>query len=296
MPATAATASSSPPSRASCTPSPTTRKRPKRKSSSTCATAWPTTTTPTRKGFLGLAFHPKFKQNGEFFVFYTRKTPKLTNVVSRFRVTKDDPNQADPASEEELLRFTKPFWNHDGGTICFGPDGYLYVFHGDGGSANDPYDNGQNLKTLLGKILRIDVNKKDDGKRYAVPKDNPFVDHKDAAPEIWAYGLRNVWRMAFDRKTGQLWAADVGQNLYEEIDLITKGGNYGWNRREGLHPFGARGTGPQAGLHRADLGIPSRRRQVDHRRHGLSRQTPAGTGGRLSLRRLRHRQTLGPAL
>ena len=197
------------------------------------------------EGFLGMAFHPQFKQNGELFVFYTRKTPKLTNVVSRFRLAKDDPTRADPASEQELLRFTKPFWNHDGGTIVFRPDGYLYVFHGDGGSANDPYDNGQNLKTLLGKVLRIDVDKKDDGKHYAVPKDNPFVDHKDAAPEIWAYGLRNVWRMAFDRKTGQLWAADVGQNLYEEINLITKGGNYGWNRREGLHPFGARGTGPR---------------------------------------------------
>ncbi len=200
------------------------------------------------EGFLGLAFHPRYKSNGHFFVFYTPKKDKLVNVLSRFRVRADDPDRADPDSEEVLLRIKRPFWNHDGGTLCFGPDGYLYVALGDGGSANDPFNNAQNLKTLLGKVLRLDVDRKDDGKPYAVPKDNPFVGRKDALPEIWAYGLRNVWRMAFDRKTGKLWAGDVGQDLYEEINILTAGGNFGWKLREGLHPFGATGVGPRADL------------------------------------------------
>jgi glucose/arabinose dehydrogenase len=194
------------------------------------------------QGVLGLAFHPKYKENGEFFVYYSVRQPLLTTVISRFKVSKDDPNKADPASEEEIWRLTHPFWNHKGGTIVFGPDGYLYIGLGDGGAANDPHGNGQNLKTQLGSILRIDVDNKDDGKAYAIPKDNPFVGKGDAAPEIYAYGVRNIWRMAFDKKTGLLWAADVGQDIWEEIDIIKKGGNYGWNLREGMHKFGRRGV------------------------------------------------------
>jgi hypothetical protein len=188
------------------------------------------------EGFLGMAFHPRFKATGEVFVFYTPKAEKNANVVARFRLSKDDPTKFDPDSEEVVLKYTnRPFWNHDGGTIGFGPDGFLYVAHGDGGAGNDPFDNGQKLSSWFGKILRIDIDAKADGKNYSIPKDNPFVGVKDARPEIYALGLRNVWRFSFDRKTGKLWAADVGQNLFEEINLIEKGGNYGW----------ARGAGPR---------------------------------------------------
>ncbi|OAI53921.1 glucose dehydrogenase [Planctomyces sp. SCGC AG-212-M04] len=197
------------------------------------------------QGFLGLAFHPKFKQNGEFFIYYTSSKiqPKEGKaapcIVSRFKVSKDDPNKGDPNSEEQLLNIEQPFWNHDGGTICFGPDGFLYVALGDGGAADDPFRNGQNTNAILGKILRIDVDKKENGKNYGIPKDNPFAGASGGLPEIFAYGFRNPWRIAFDRKTGHLWAADVGQNLWEEIDIVKLGGNYGWNFREGTKPFGS---------------------------------------------------------
>jgi quinoprotein glucose dehydrogenase len=200
------------------------------------------------EGLLGFAFHPKYRENGEFYLYYTTRDAEHTSVVSRFKVSGGDPDRADPSSEEELMRIPQPFWNHNGGTVCFGPDGYLYIGLGDGGSANDPQGNGQNLNTWLGSILRIDVDRKDEGLAYGVPKDNPFVGKGDARPEIYAYGLRNVWRMEFDRETGTLWAGDVGQNLWEEIDIITKGGNYGWAVRESAHAFGPSGSGPKPEL------------------------------------------------
>jgi quinoprotein glucose dehydrogenase len=188
------------------------------------------------EGLLGLAFHPKYKQNGEFFVHYTAKSPPHTTIISRFKVSKD-PNQADANSEEVLFTFTHPYWNHKGGNLAFGPDGYLYISLGDGGLANDPHSNGQNLKTPLGKLLRIDIDHKDPGLAYAIPKDNPFIGKDGARGEIYALGLRNVWGMSFDPVTKLYWAADVGQNLWEEINIIQKGGNYGWSVRESFHKF-----------------------------------------------------------
>jgi len=179
------------------------------------------------QGLLGLAFHPDFTNNGFFYVNYTKQGGDT--VIARFTASG---NMTDPNSEVRLLEVAQPFPNHNGGALAFGPDSYLYVGLGDGGDGGDPLGNGQNLNTLLGKILRIDVNS---GERYGVPPDNPFGN------EIWAYGLRNPWRFSFDALTGDLWIGDVGQGDYEEVDFVpagTPGGiNFGWNRYEGMHDF-----------------------------------------------------------
>ena len=186
-------------------------------------------------GLLSIVFDPKFADTHQFFLYYTANKP-LRSELTRFDV---DPATGMPVlkSAKVFLEVKQPYSNHNGGTVLFGPDGMLYLSLGDGGAANDPHGNGQNMSALLGKIIRIDVRRSEGGEPYAIPSDNPFVDNPKAAPEIWATGLRNVWRMSFDRKTGQLFAGDVGQNAYEEVDLIVKGGNYGWNPREGLHAF-----------------------------------------------------------
>jgi len=189
------------------------------------------------EGLLGVAFHPDFADNGQVFLHYSAARPKR-NVLSRFTVL-DDGVTLDTDNEEVLFEIEQPFWNHNGGMIDFGPDGYLYLALGDGGAGGDPFGNGQKLSNLFSTIIRIDVDNTDDerGTAYAIPEDNPFLDNEEAKPEIYAYGLRNVWRFSFDRETGTLWAGDVGQGAWEEIDIIMPGRNYGWNIREGEHAY-----------------------------------------------------------
>jgi glucose/arabinose dehydrogenase len=183
------------------------------------------------EGLIGLAFHPKYDQNGFFYVNYTVLG---ANVIARF-VKKSGSNAADPASEQQVLRISQPFRNHNGGGLVFGPDGMLYGGIGDGGSGNDPFDNGQKKTNLLGTIFRIDVDKPGGGRNYGIPTDNPFVGEGGGVrEEIWAYGLRNPWRISFDGATGWLWIGDVGQKAWEEIDIAKKGGlNFGWRIMEG---------------------------------------------------------------
>jgi len=190
----------------------------------------------SERGLLGLAFHPVYIESGYFYVNYTDLNGNT--VIARFSVSADSSDQADPNSETRLLAVQQPYANHNGGMMTFGPDGYLYLGLGDGGSGGDPQGNGQALNTLLGKILRIDVN---GGSPYAIPPSNPFVNETGKKPEIWAYGLRNPWRFSFDRLTSDLYIGDVGQNQWEEIDYLPAGSpggaNFGWNYFEGSHPY-----------------------------------------------------------
>jgi glucose/arabinose dehydrogenase len=210
----------------------------------------------TAVGLLSLAFHPGFKTNGLSYVCYSQQNSNQTGlfhwrtVISEFKVSSADPDRADPASERVLLEAPEPFNSNQGGQLSFGPDGFLYAALGDGGSNDDPFNNGQNPASLLAKMLRIDINTRStvgSGKKqkelpYGIPADNPWVGEPDmgslgARKEVYAWGLRNVWRYSWDQKTGDLWGGDVGEGLWEEVDLIVKGGNYGWCVREGAHHF-----------------------------------------------------------
>ena len=194
----------------------------------------------SEQGLLGLAFHPDYSNNGYFYVYYIDNNENTQ--LSRFSVSDTDPNVADPDSEFKILDANQPFWNHNGGCIKFGPDGYLYISLGDGGSGGDPLDYGQNRQTFLGKMLRIDV---DNGDPYSIPADNPFAMDDFTLDEIWSLGLRNVWRFSFDAVTGDMWMGDVGQSDWEEIDFqpasSTGGENYGWRCYEANHIFNTAG-------------------------------------------------------
>ena len=190
----------------------------------------------TEEGLLGLAFHPDYSENGYFYVNYTDYGPRR-NVIARYSVSSDNPNQANYESALIIMEVNQPYSNHNGGQTSFGPDGYLYIAFGDGGSSGDPLDNGQDLSTLLATIVRIDVDNPSNTLNYGIPSDNPFINYNNARPEIYAYGLRNMWRFSWDPITGYLWGADVGQNSYEEIDIIESGLNYGWNTMEANHCF-----------------------------------------------------------
>ncbi len=226
------------------------------------------------RGLLGLAFHPKFKENGRFFVNYT-KLKEDSTIIAEYKVSASDPEVADPTEKIIMGPIPQPQWNHNGGMIAFGPDGLLYIGLGDGGFADDKgpghnpkIGNGQDTTTLLGKILRIDVDRAEPPLAYAIPADNPFAgkrDQKGNRPEIYAWGLRNPWRFSFDRGTGRLFCGDVGQKLWEEIDIIVKGGNYGWRFMEGNHCFN-----PKENCESPDLILPIHEYDHSEEKGGLS--------------------------
>ena len=199
------------------------------------------------EGLLGLAFSPEFSKDHRFYLYYTvGKNKDLRAQISRFHYDADS-GKADPGREEKLFSFEEDFGNHNGGWLAFGPDGMLYAAPGDGGSANDPNRRAQDLSNPLGSLLRLDVSGESG---YKIPGDNPFVGQEGAKPEIFAYGLRNAWRCSFDAKTGDLWIADVGQNLWEEVNFVPAGEiagkNFGWRLREGTHPTAEKGVGGEA--------------------------------------------------
>ena len=196
------------------------------------------------EGLLGLAFHPAYKTNGRFFVNYTRVVSgQHQTIIAEYHVSSTNKDVADPTGAI-LLKVNQPFDNHKGGQLVFGPDGYLYIGLGDGGDQGDPLKNGQKLSTLLGKMLRIDV---DSGAPYKIPPTNPFIGRTGVKPEIWAYGFRNPWRFSFDLQSKKLYIGDVGQDAYEEIDIGTIGGNFGWNVMEGAHCYPIGSTCNQSG-------------------------------------------------
>ena len=185
---------------------------------------------PGEAGLLGIAFHPRYAVNHTLFLSYTVRSNPLRSVIAAYTVP---PAGGQLSMQRVLLQVEQPYGNHNSGQLAFGPDGYLYISLGDGGAGGDPHGNGQNPHSLLGSLLRIDV---DGGKPYAIPPDNPFI-KGGGRPEVYAYGLRNPWGWGFDRKTGRLWLADVGQDRWEEVDVIRPGGNYGWNIKEGRHCY-----------------------------------------------------------
>lgn len=200
--------------------------------------------TDFEEGIHGIAFHPRFSETRRVYLCYSQRGPRRT-ILSEFMVPEGDDFKADPRTERVVLEYPHPLGNHWGGGIAFGPDGYLYLGIGDGGLRDDPYRLAQNLWSLHGKILRLDIDKRSPGLGYGIPKDNPFADKQEIRGEIWASGFRNPWGMAFDSANGALWCADVGQDKWEEVNLVKKGGNYGWSERDGPERFEPRPAASQ---------------------------------------------------